>query len=134
MGSGHDRRSGVDVCRDRHGAVGAAFVLGQIDDFAPWQAGKRPVQKEVEPPVETARLAFQQAIEFAFALRRSEKLPMIDHMDIGTLADTHRTVMRPHWNRQRLEDGEYAHQLLFATDLAYARTTLLIGRARQAAW
>ena len=54
-------------------------------------------------------------------------------MDIGTFADTHRTVMRPHWNRQRLERGEYAHQLLLATDLAYAGTPLLIDRARKAA-
>src|ERR1700730_11267871 len=58
---------------------------------------------------------------------------MIDHMDIGTFADTHRTAMRPHGNRQRLERGEYAHQLLLATDLVYAGTPLLIDGARQAA-
>ena len=58
---------------------------------------------------------------------------MIDHVDIRTFADTHRTVMRPHWNRQRLERGEYAHQLLLAIDLAYAGTPLLIDRARQTA-
>src|SRR6266851_4762552 len=88
--------SGVNVGRDRRGAIGAAFVLRQINDLVLWQPRQRPVQKEVETPVETVWLAFQQSIEFAFALRRSEKLPMIDHMNVGTLADTHRPLMRPH--------------------------------------
>ena len=126
--------SGVDVCRNRRGAIGAAFVLRQINDLALWQPRQRPVQKKVETPVEAAWLAFQQAIEFAFALRRSEKLPMIDDVDIGTLADAHRTVMRPQWNRQRFEGGEYAHQLPLAINLAYACTSLSIDRARQAAY
>src|ERR1700687_3207069 len=64
---------------------------------------------------------------------RSEKLPMIDDEELGTLADTHRTRMGPDRNLQRLEGSKYAHQLLLATYLVDAGTARSIDRALQTA-
>src|SRR5450759_2820761 len=74
-------------------------------------------------------MAFQKCVKLVFTLRRSEKLPMIDDVELGTLADTHRATMGPDWNLQRLEGGKYTHQLFLPTYLVDAGTARLIDRA-----
>src|SRR6266567_43177 len=94
--------STMDVGRDRRGAFGSVLVPGQVHDFALRQAREHPVQEEIEPLVKSTWMAFQQCVKLIFTLRRSEKLPMMDDVELGTLADTHRTPMRPDWDLQRL--------------------------------
>ena len=120
----------MDIGRDRRGALGSIFVSGQVHDLALRQLGEHPVQKEIEPLVEAAWMAFQQFVKLVFTLRRSQKLPMIDDVELGTLADTHRATMGPDWNLQRLEGGKYTHQLFLPTYLVYAGTAGAIVRAR----
>jgi hypothetical protein len=71
-------------------------------------------------------------VKLVLALRRSEKLPMIDDVELGTLADTDRAPMGPGWNLRRLNGSKDTHQLLVATYFADAATAPLIDRARRA--
>ncbi len=119
----------MDVGRDRRGAFGSIFVSGQVYDFALRPPGEHPVQEEIESLVKAAWMAFQQCVKLVFTLRGSEKLPMIDNVDLGTLADTHRTAMRPDWDLQWLDGGKYTHQLFLPTYLVYAGTARSIDRA-----
>src|ERR1700682_409154 len=126
-GSSHIAASAMDVGRDRRGAFGRIFVSGQVQDFALRQPGEHPVQEEIETLVKATWMAFQQCVKLVFTLRRSEKLPMMDNVELGTLADTHRTPMRPDWDLQRLDGGQYTHQLFLPTYLVDARPAPPIG-------
>ncbi len=132
-GSSHIAASATDVGRDRRGAFGSVLVSGQVYDFALRQPGEHPVQEEIEPLVKATWMAFQQCVKLVFTLRRSEKLPMIDNVELGTLADTHWTPMRPDRDLQRLEGGKYTHQLFLPTYLVYAGTARSIDRTRRTA-
>ena len=123
----------MDIGRDRRGAFGSAFVPGQVHDLALRQPREHPVQKEIEPLVEAAWMAFQQCVKLVVTMRRSQKLPMIDNMDLGTFADTHRAPMGPDRNLQWLEGGKCTHQLLLPTYLVYAGAARSIDRARRTA-
>ena len=129
----HIAASAMDLGRDRRGAVGSVLVSGQVYDFALRQPGEHPVQEEIEALVKATWMAFQQCAKLVFTLRRSEKLPMMDNVELGTLADTHRTPMRPDWDLQRLDGAKYTHQLFLPPYLVDAGTARSIDRARRTA-
>ena len=84
-------------------------------------------------PVKATRMRFQQLMKLAFVLRCSEKSPIVDNVDVGTLADANGTAMGPHRDSQWPESPENTHQLFLSVYPPYTAAAFSIYRARRAA-
>src|SRR5438874_9569143 len=113
-----------------HGATLHTPIGSQVDDLVGGQATKGSVQQPVNPLIESARATFQNFIQSALTLRGSQKAPVFDDMNVRTLANPDRSLMRPARHPQCLESRIHAHQVTSAVYLSYAGCARWTDRTR----